>query len=89
MMDTILFIVAHFELVMINVPSVSESAPSMTFERLVCHPDITFVMCVTPQDLTSILLLTEVVSRHHLYSLSESVLNVELPIKNTKVKPVI
>jgi len=25
-------------------------APSMTFERLVCHQDVVFVICVTPQD---------------------------------------
>jgi len=39
MMDTSLLIVAQLELVMINVPSASKLAPSMTFERLVCHQD--------------------------------------------------
>jgi len=52
MMDTNFFIVAHWELVMINVPSASELAPSMTFERLVCHQDVAFVICVKTQDVT-------------------------------------
>ena len=34
MMDTSLLIVAQLELVMINVPSASKLAPSLTFERL-------------------------------------------------------
>ena len=53
-MDTSLFIVAQLELVMINVPSASKLAPSLTFERLVCHHDVAFVICVTPQDVTPI-----------------------------------
>jgi len=40
MMDTSLCIVAQLELVMINVPLASELAPSMTFERLVCHQGV-------------------------------------------------
>ena len=43
MMDTSLLIVAQLELVMINVPSASKLAPSLTFERLVCHHDVAFV----------------------------------------------
>jgi len=43
------------------------------------------VICVTPQDVTPILLL----AGHHLYSWPESVLNVEFPIKKARVKPVI
>ena len=72
MMDTSLLIVAQFELVMINVPSASKLAPSLTFERLVCHQDAAFVICVTPRDVTPILLL----AGHHLYSWPESVLKV-------------
>ena len=85
MMDTSLLIVAQLELVMINVPSASKLAPSLTFEQLVCHQDDAFVICVTPQDVTPILLLSE----HHLYSWSESVFKVEFPMKNARVKPVI
>ena len=40
MMDTSLLIVAQLDLVMINVPSASKLAPSLTFERLVCHQDV-------------------------------------------------
>jgi len=85
MMDTSLLIVAQLELVMINVPSASKLAPSMIFERLVCHQDVAFVICVTPQDATPILLL----AGHHLYSWPESVLKVEFRMQNAKVKPVI
>jgi len=53
---------------MMNVPSASKLAPSMTFERLVCHQDVAFVICVTPQDVTPILLLAGL----HLYSWPES-----------------
>jgi len=55
----------------------------MTFERLVCHQDFAFVICVTPQDVTLILFL----AGHQLYSWPESVLNVEFPMKNARVKP--
>ena len=58
-MDTSLLFVAQLELVMINVLSVSKLAPSMTFERLVCHQDVAFVICVTPQDVTPILFITK------------------------------
>jgi len=85
MMDTSLLIVAQLELVMINVPSASKLAPSLTFERFVGHQDAAFVICVTPQDMTPILLL----AGHHLYSWPESVLKVEFPLKNAGVKPVI
>ena len=64
MMDTSSLIVAQLELVMINVLSASKLAPSMTFERLVCHQDVAFVIRVTPQDVTPSLLL----AGHHLYS---------------------
>jgi len=84
-MDTNLFIVAQLELVMMNLPSASQLVPSITFERLVCQQDVIFVICVTPQDVTLILLLAS----HHLYSWPESVLNVELPMKTDIVKPVI
>jgi len=84
-MNTSLFIVAQLELVVINVPSASKLAPSMTFERLVCHQCVTFVICLTPQDVTPILLL----AGHHLYSWPESGLNVVFTMKNAKVKPVI
>jgi len=33
-----------------NVLSASKLSPSMTFERLVCHQDVVFLICVTPQD---------------------------------------
>jgi len=66
------------QLVMINVPLASKLAASMTFKRFVCHQDVAFVICVTPQDVTPILLL----AGHHLYSWSESVLKVEFPMKN-------
>jgi len=69
-MDTRLLIVAQLELVKINVPSASKLAPSLTFERLVCHHDVAFVICMTPHDVTPILLL----AGHHLYSWPESVL---------------
>ena len=84
---TSLLIVAQLELVMpvINVPSASKLAPSMTFERRVCHQDVAFVICVTPQDVTPILLL----AGHHLYTWPESVLKVEFPMKDGRVKPVI
>jgi len=85
MMDTSLLFVAQLELVMINVPSASKLAPSLTFERLVCHQDVAFVICVILQDVTPILLL----AGHHLYSWPESVLKVEIPMKNARVKPVI
>ena len=85
MMDTSLLIVAQLELVMINVPSASELSQSLTFEKLVCHHDVTFVICVAPQDVTPILLLVE----HHLYSWPESVLKVEFSMKNARLKPVI
>jgi len=84
-MDASLLIVAQLELVMINVPSASKLAPSLTFERLVCHHDVAVVICVTPQDMTPILLL----AGHHLYSWPESVLKVEFPMKNARVEPVI
>jgi len=84
-MNTSLLIVAQLELVMIDVPSVPELAPSMTFERLVCHQDFAFMICVTPQDVTPILLL----AGHCLYSWPESMLQVEFPMKNVRVKPVI
>jgi len=84
-MDTGLFIVAQLELVMINVPSALNFAPSLSFERLVCHQEVAFVICVTPRDVTPILLL----AGHHLYSWPESVLKVEFPMTNVKVKPVI
>ena len=64
MMDTSLLIVIQLELVMINVLSTSKLAPILTFERLVCHYDVAFMICVTPQDVTPILLL----AGHHLYS---------------------
>jgi len=79
-MDTTLLIVAQFEPVMINVPSASKLAPSTTFERLVCHQDVAFVICVTPQDVTTILLL----AGHHLYSWPESVLNIEFSMHNLR-----
>jgi len=60
MMDTSLFFVAKLELVMINVPSASKLALSLTFERLV--EDVAFVICVTPQDVTRILLLAVLVA---------------------------
>jgi len=85
MMHTNLFIVTQLELVMINVPSVSKLAQSMTFERLVCHQDVVFVICVTLQDVTPILLF----AAHHLYVWPESVLSVEFPMKNAKFKPLI
>jgi len=44
MMDTSLLIVGQLELVMINVPSASKLAPRLTFERLVCHQDVAFVI---------------------------------------------
>jgi len=44
-MDTSLLIVAQLELVMINVPSASKLAPSLTFELLVCHEEVAFVIC--------------------------------------------
>jgi len=69
MMNTSHLIVAKLELVMINVPSASKLAPSMTFERLVCHQDVAFVICVTLQDVDPILLL----AGHHLYSWPESI----------------
>ena len=65
------------------MPSASKLALNMTFERIVCHQDVVFVVCVTPQDVTPILLL----AGHHVWP--ESVLNVEFPIKNARVKPVI
>jgi len=68
---------------MISVSTALKLAPCMTFERLVCHQDVAFLICVTPQDVTSILLL----AGHHLYLLPESVLNGEIPMKNTRVKP--
>jgi len=71
MMETNLFVVAQLELVMINVPSASKLAPNMTFEQLVCHHDVAFVICVTPHDVTPILLL----AGRHSYSWPESVLN--------------
>ena len=83
MMDTSLLIVAQLELVMINVPSASKLAPSPTFERLVCHLDVAFVICVTPQDVIPVLLL----AGHHLYSWPESVLKVEFPIKTLELSP--
>ena len=52
---------------MINVPSASKLALSMTFERLVCHQDVAFVIRVTLQDVTPILLL----AGHHLYVTSD------------------
>ena len=83
MMDTSLLVVAQLELVMINVPSASKLAPSLTFERLVCHQDVAFVICVTPQDVNPILLL----AGHHLYSWPESVLKVEFPMKTLESSP--
>jgi len=85
MMDTSLLIVAQLQLVMINVPSASKLAPSRTFERLDCHQEVAFVICVTPHDVTTILLL----AGHHWYSWAESVLKVEFPTKNARAKPVI
>jgi len=85
MMDTSLLIVIQLELVMINVLSASKLAPILTFERFVCHHDSAFMICVTPQDVTPILLL----AGHHLYSWAEFVLKVEFPMKNARVKPVI
>jgi len=79
MIDTSLLIIA---LVTINVPSASKLAPSLTLER---HQDVAFMICMTPQDVTPILLL----AGHHLYSWHESVLKVEFPMKNARVKPVI
>jgi len=84
-MDTGLFIVAQLELVMNNAPLASELVLCMIFEGLVCHQDFPFVICVTPQDVTPILLL----AGHHLYSWPESVLNVDIPSKNLRVKPMI
>ena len=40
MMDTSPLIVAQLEYVMINVPSASKLAPSLTFEPLVSHQDV-------------------------------------------------
>ena len=85
LMDTSLLIVAQLELVMINVPSTSKLTPSLTFERLVCHQDVALVICVTPQDVTPVLLL----AGHHLYSWPESVLQVEFSMESARVKPVI
>jgi len=85
MKDTCLLIVAQLELVMINVPSASKLAPSMTFERLICHQDVAFVICVTPQDVTPILLL----AGYHLHSWPDSVLNAGFPNKNATINPVI
>jgi len=82
MMDTYQFIVAQLELFMINVPSASKLTP-VTFERLICHQDVGFVIYGTPQDVTPILLL----AGYHLYSWPESVLNVEFPMKNARVSP--
>ena len=62
---------------MINMPSASKLALSMTFERLVCRQDVAFVICETPQDVTPILLL----SGHHLYSWPGFVLKVEFLLK--------
>ena len=81
MMDTS----RKLELVMINVLPASKLAPNMTFERLVCQQDVVCVICVTLQDVTPILLL----AGHHLYSWPQSVLNVEFPMKNARIKPVI
>ena len=83
MIDKSLVIVAQLELVMIKVPSASKLAPSMTLERLVCLQDVAFLICVTPQDVTPIVLL----AGHHLYSWPESELKVEFPINNARVKP--
>ena len=83
MMNTSHLIVAKLELVMINVPSASKLAPSLTFERLVCHHEVAFVICVTPQDVTPILLL----AGHQLYSWPESVLKVEFPKKTLELSP--
>jgi len=85
MMDTSLLIVSQLELVMINVPSASKLAPSLTFEQLVCHQVVAFVICVTSQNATPVLLL----AGHHLYSWPESVLKAEFPMINARVKPVI
>jgi len=85
MMDTSHLFVAQLELVMTNVPSASKLALSLTFERLVCHQDVAAVICVTPEDVTPILLLVG----HHLYSWPESVFKVEFPMKKARVKPVI
>ena len=46
MMDTSLLVLTQLELVMINVMWASELAPSMTFERPVCHQDIVVSWCV-------------------------------------------
>jgi len=69
---------------MIHILSASKLAPGMTFEQLVCHQDVAFVMCVALQDATPILLL---LAGHHLYSWPASVLNVDFPMKNARVKP--
>ena len=53
--------------------------------RACLDKDVAFVICVTPQDVTPILLL----AGRHLYSWPESVLNVEFTMKNAVVKPVI
>jgi len=45
MKNTGLFIFAQLKLVMINVPSASKLATSMTFERLVRHQDIIRDLC--------------------------------------------
>ena len=84
-MDTSLFIIAQLEFVMISVLSASKLAPSITFEQLVCHEDVVFVICVTLQDVIPIFLL----ARHHLYSWHESALNVEFPMKKARIKPMI
>ena len=83
MMDTSLLVLTQLELVMINVLSASKLAPNMTFERLVCHQNVAFVICVTPQNVTPILLL----AGHHLYSWPESVPKVEFSMKNARIKP--
>jgi len=83
MMDTSFLIVAQLEFVMINVPSTSKLAPSLTFERLFCHHEVAFEICVTPQDVTPILLL----AGHNLFWWPESVLKVDFPMKNAGGKP--
>jgi len=70
---------------MINVSSSSKLASGMTFEELICHQDVVVMICVTLQDVTPILLL----AGHYLYSWPESTLNVQIPMKNARVRPVI
>ena len=84
-MDISLFIVEQFELVMFHVPSAPLTSPRTVVHRLSFHQDVAFVICVTLHAVTPIVLL----AGHNLYSCPASVLGVELPVKNVRVRPVI